>query len=273
MKKLFEAFLQKLREMREQANKNLAGLQPLEQNEAASQMKWFFDGCRYTAERLGSLASDAEKLFGDVETEYASALKTGIEEAKKDAGFLKEIAEMLTKDGTLVTKATADSMVETAKEKAEGEVKTKLQNEAAELKKADERRTEFVKEVAEMLKPKLGDKAATVATEVASTIGADTLKGEGWAGSSKVISGRLKEIVALGVTGTKALQTAAGIAPDKEDEFKSHKGMLQEVASSGSSSGGGGSSSARRAPLAGSGNERATEENPGEQKPARKIIC
>lgn len=216
MKDLIAKIIAKIGELRQQANGALSKLAPMEQNEGAQECAAIFRAARNCVEYLNEIGGMME---GKV-SEFAEALKGAIREELKadetlraeiarDPKVLEAIKQEMLKAGDLFTKTDMDGRIEAAEKAAKDKGEQEATEKATAAKLIADRRTEAAGTFTEALKKSHGAEAVKTATEVASKLSDDQLKGDGY----KTVIGdavtRLGKCVGVGIHKSQILQEAA----------------------------------------------------------------
>jgi hypothetical protein len=217
-----ETFADMVKALRDQVNSMLAGLPPLEQYEAASDLSFGMRALQNSAANLIQLATGLE----DAVKQYATKL-TGEAEQKAEAKLLEK--------GEYVKKTDAETAQQTALTAKEKEIKDGIESASKEKERVTAARTKLVE-------AKVCSKAA------AEALSADFFKEEGYNDRLTKLTARLKVLVDNKISHSDAfVAEMVGIPLDAEGDktFEARVNSVKSLVGSSASrsnAGGGGAS-------------------------------
>lgn len=226
-----ESFLNTVKQLHDQVNSMLAGLPPLEQFEASSELSY---GLRCLRNSALNFVEMAAALDGVVK-QYAAKITSQAEAAAE--------AKLLEK-GEYVKKTDSEAAVQAAGEKKEKEVKDALEAENTAKTKVVAARAKLVE-----------DKTCTQA--VADALPADFFKDEGYADRVTKLTARLKKLTDEKLTADEFVAEMAALPLDEAGDktFDARVKSVKSLVASSSSRAGSGSQANPLAVGAGSGNQ------------------
>lgn len=258
MKDLIQKILAKIAELRQEANGALAKLQPMEQNEGAQECAAVFRAARYCIDYLKDIGEQMEGKVKEFAEEIRVAIRAELQadetfrqEIAKDPKVLESIKQELLKGGEFLTKLDHEGKLSAAESAAEKKGKEQAEKASQDQKLITDRRAEAAKAFTDPLKKFHGDKAGDVATEVASKLSDDDLKGDGYKTKIETARQRLDKCLGVGVSKGTVLQEAVIASDELFGKLQEGWKDVYERASSGSV----------RAPLAARASSSASSSN------------
>lgn len=210
-----ETFSAAISQLRDQINGMLAGLPPLEQYEAASELSYGMRALRNSAANLVTLAGSLEESV----KQYATKLTTQAEQTAE--------AKLLEK-GEFVKKTDAQTATNTAVEAKEKEVRAAVENDKKEVARVTAARAKLVT-----------DKICS--EPVANALSVEFFKQDGYGDRVAKLTARMKKLADNKLTADEFVQEMAALPMDDagDQTFESRVKSVQSLVSQSATRGGG----------------------------------